>query len=112
MGEDLDAATLRSRAAQDLRRQGLALVDLSQALSVVRVEGSAAADLLAKGCGLDLHPRSFPAGRCARTRFASIPVLFDHVGAAAQSAFDLYVARSLSAYLHSWLADAAVELSN
>jgi sarcosine oxidase subunit gamma len=66
--------------------------------------------LLSKGCGLDLHPRSFPAGRCARTRFAQIPVVLDCPDE--DSRFDMYAGRSYRQYLHEWLLDAAVEFED
>ena len=89
--------------------QGLVLVDLTDGLAIIDVRGSAAREILCKGCGLDLHPRSFPAGRCARTRFAQIPVVVECLG---PSRFELYVARSYLHYLHSWLEDAAVEFGD
>jgi sarcosine oxidase subunit gamma len=54
----------------DLERQGLAIVDLTDGLTRLAVQGSAAREALSTACGIDFHPRSFPVGRCARTRFA------------------------------------------
>src|SRR5271165_3843815 len=86
--------------------QGIAAVNLSQGLAVLRLKGPATRAMLAKGCGLDLHPRHFPVGRCARTRFAQLPIVIDCIDAKPQ--FDLYVGRSYLPYLISWLDDAAV----
>ncbi|HVW70124.1 MAG TPA: sarcosine oxidase subunit gamma family protein [Steroidobacteraceae bacterium] len=105
VSENLDVAALREEIKEDLERQGLALVDLSQALAVIRVMGRGARELLSKGCGLDLHPKSFPPDHCARTRFAAIAAIVHRL--AGESVFELYVARSHAAYLQSWLADAA-----
>src|SRR5215213_6271863 len=93
----------------DESTQGLVLVDLTDGLAIIDVGGFAARAILSKGCGLDLHPRSFPAGRCARTRFAQIPVVVECLE---PSRFELYVARSYRHYLHSWLEDAAVEFGD
>jgi sarcosine oxidase subunit gamma len=71
------------------------------------VRGSAARELLSKGCGLDLHPESFPAGHCARARFAQIPVVIECLEEPPR--FEMTVARSYLQYLQSWLEDAAVE---
>jgi sarcosine oxidase subunit gamma len=87
--------------------QNVAVADLSDGLAVLRIEGSAAQEALTKGCGLDLHPRTFHEGLCARTRFAQIAVTLDRL---ASNQFDLYVGRSYLAYLHSWLIDSMVEL--
>jgi sarcosine oxidase subunit gamma len=98
---------LRQRIAPDLIKFGLVLVDLSVGLAALAVQGAIARELLSKGCGLDLHPRSFPAGHCARTRFAQVPAIIECLDGSPR--FDLYVARSYFQYLHSWLLDAAAE---
>lgn len=98
---------LREQFEPEAIEQGLALVDLSDGLAGLDVQGAAARDLLSKGCGLDLHPRYFAAGQCARTRFAQIPVVIDCLDEAPR--FALYVARSYRQYLHAWLSDAAAE---
>src|SRR5258708_6617465 len=36
----------------------IALIDMTDGLTGFRLQGSRARDLLSKGCGLDLHPRS------------------------------------------------------
>lgn len=84
--------------------QDIAVVDVSQGLAALRVEGPAVLDVLTQGCGLDLHPRVFPEGLCARTRFAQVTLTLDHRG---PDQFDLYVGRSYLAYLQAWLMDAA-----
>src|ERR1700723_883160 len=40
-------------------KEGVAVVDLSQGLSVLRITGAASREVLTKGCGLDLDPRHF-----------------------------------------------------
>jgi sarcosine oxidase subunit gamma len=101
--------SLRQRIAPDLVNFGLVLVDLSVGVAALAVQGPVARELLSKGCGLDLHPRSFPAGRCARTRFAQVRVIIECLDGSPR--FELYVARSYFQYLHSWLLDAAAEFA-
>jgi len=101
---------LREDIESELPKYGLALVELTDGFAGLDVRGSAARELLSKGCGLDLHPRSFPAGRCARTRFAQIPVVVECLDEPPR--FELFVARSYFHYLHSWLTDAAAEFSD
>lgn len=96
-------ATLPEGIELELARQGLALTDLSFALRVLEVRGASAREILSKGCGLDFHPKSFGRGQCARTRFAQIPVVIDCLG----DVFELYVGRSYSRYMESWLRDAS-----
>jgi hypothetical protein len=62
---------LHEHVAQHLGQESIAVVDLSCGLRALRLEGPTTRELLSKGCGLDLHPDSFPAGRCTRTRLAS-----------------------------------------
>lgn len=104
------ASVLRENIEPDLLQQGLTLVDLTDGLAGLEVQGSAAREVLSKGCGLDLHPRSFPTGRCARTRFAQIPVVVDCLDEPPR--FELYVARSYFSYLRLWLIDAAAEFGD
>jgi sarcosine oxidase subunit gamma len=84
--------------------RGAVLVDITDGVAAFEAQGPAVRDLLAQGCGLDFHPRSFPPGLCARTRFAQIAVLIDCLD---ELRFVLYVSRSYAHYLQSWLTDAA-----
>jgi sarcosine oxidase, subunit gamma len=101
------ASSLHEQMESELSAQSIAVVDLTDGMSTLEVQGPATRELLAKGCGLDLHPQTFPAGRCARTRFAQIPVIVECLDESAR--FGLYVARSYHNYLYAWLNDAAVE---
>ena len=98
------ASCVRDRVARDAAQHGLAIVDLSDGLASLDVRGPAAREVLSTGCGLDLHPRRFPAGRCARTRFAQVPVVIECFDDPPR--FELTVARSYCRYLQEWLTDA------
>ena len=80
---------------------------LGPALAVVEIAGSAARDLLAKGCPLDLRPRHFPVGSCARTLLDQLRVTL-HLRRP-DPAFDLYVDVSVARHAAAWLLDAAAE---
>ena len=82
--------------------------NMSSALMRIQIDGSCARALLSKGCGIDVHPQTFPPGRCARTRLAGMPVI---VRCTEDSTFQCIVAASYVDYLDSWLADAALEFS-
>lgn len=89
-----------------------ALVDLTDAQTIIRVSGPRAGDLIAKGCTLDLHPRVFAAGHVARSTLAHIQITLLQTagdGEAGGPAFDLYVGRSFAQHLWRWLEDAARE---
>lgn len=101
------AAGIDERLATELTAQGAVLIDSTDGIGALSVRGPWARDVLSKGCGLDFHPQAFPVGRCARTRFARLPVIVDHTDGA--SSFHLYVPRSYLAFLADWFADAVVE---
>ncbi|GAA4917273.1 sarcosine oxidase subunit gamma [Actinomycetospora succinea] len=81
-------------------------VDVSAQRTSVRVRGTAARDLLAFGCSLDLRPAAFPRGRCAQTllgQAAVVLVAYDVDDLA------LIVRSSFAGYVADWLVDAAAE---
>ncbi|MEJ0040279.1 MAG: sarcosine oxidase subunit gamma family protein [Gammaproteobacteria bacterium] len=104
MARDWRELEADGRLHSEASEQGFALADLSDALACFGVRGRAARDVLATGCGLDLHPQSLPPGRCARTRLAQIPVVIECVDV--EDELELLVARSYARYLADWLADA------
>lgn len=105
---DEPASGVRERVGSDVAQQGIAIVELTDGLASVELRGPGVREVLSKGCALDWHPRHFPAGRCARTRFAQVPVVIECLDDSPR--FELTVARSYFRYLHAWLTDAATEL--
>lgn len=83
------------------------VVDNSSGLTLLRINGENAAELLARDCPLDLHPRAFKPGQCAQTRLAkagmTIAALSDGSG------FDIIIRRSFADYIALWLQDGLVE---
>jgi sarcosine oxidase subunit gamma len=82
-------------------------IDVSDARTTIRLAGPRAADVLAKGCPLDLHPHVFAPGTCAQSSIAKASVLIHRLDE--PPAFDIYVAASFAEYLWVWLQDAARE---
>jgi sarcosine oxidase subunit gamma len=110
VSEVLPSPKLKEALDRQLKDDSIAVIDISNGLKVLRVEGSQTRDLLARACCLDLHPEHFAAGRSTRTRLAQLSVVvhcFD-----SKPRFDLYVGRSYFGYLKSWLTDAAVGLTD
>lgn len=93
------------RAALDGVHAGV--VELSGGQTLIEVRGAHALDTLAKGTTLDLHPRSFGAGQCARTLLAKTTAFIRVVEPG--RAFEVIVRRSFADYLWQWLYDAAGE---
>lgn len=83
------------------------VVDVSANRVVLEVAGPAARDLLARGCSLDLHPRSFGPARCAQTLLAKTAVILWQTDAT--PTFNVFVRASFAAHLTRWLADAAAD---
>jgi sarcosine oxidase subunit gamma len=77
-----------------LNAEGGALFDLTASRVAWTVSGPHAASVLASGCPLDLHPRTFPAGSCAQSVLWHLDALIakrDEV-----PTFTVMVARSLA----------------
>ncbi|MYF69718.1 MAG: sarcosine oxidase subunit gamma [Proteobacteria bacterium] len=79
--------------------------DVSGGHIALRVTGADVRAVLAKGCALDLHPRKFGPGQCARTGLGKANVLLAVDDDAASCT--ILVARSYAGYLCRWLAHAA-----
>ena len=81
-----------------------AVVDVSDRACVLRLSGAAARDVLAHGCPLDLHPRAFRPGACARSRYVQAPIVIDQVDE--RPTYDLQTPRSFAPHVWSLLVEA------
>ena len=103
--------TLASEAmARDLaeRLKGLAsMSDQSSGRTVIRVSGTRARDVLAKGLPVDLDPRVFPLGSAATSTISLMGVQLWQ--ADDTRSYDIAVFRSLSESFWRWLAASAAE---
>ena len=75
------------------------LVDVSANRAVIEIVGPGRFGLLTHGCGLDLDPRSWSAGRCAQTLLARVPVLLQERGDVTR----VFVRPSFANHLVDWL---------
>ena len=94
---------------EELARAGSwgSVVDVSGQRAGFELAGPFAGDVLAKGCSLDLHPRSFGPARCAQTQLARASVILWRPGA--QPVWRILVPSSFAPYLWDWLLDAVWE---
>lgn len=106
-----EAASLQGALREALAEVHSAVTEVSDAHVALRVAGPSARDVLAKGTPLDLHPRAFPPGSCARSLLVKASVVIHLVDNDRDRgpAFDVYVARSFAHYLWMWLEDAGRE---
>jgi sarcosine oxidase subunit gamma len=95
---------IESALHRALQGQHAALVRVGDGNTTLAVQGPAAADLLSRGCPLDLHPRVFPAGSLAQTHMAKASATVLCLEAATR--FELTVRRSFADYLFRWLCEA------
>lgn len=99
------AADLLSELSAALAGHHTAVNYIGGGHMALRIKGIDARTVLAKGCTLDLHPREFGPGQCARTSLAKAVVVL----AVADDAptYSVIAGRSFSDYLCRWLAHAA-----
>jgi sarcosine oxidase subunit gamma len=101
----LDAET-RWRSA--LTPHGGTAVDVSAARVGLRLSGPHARAVLAKGCSIDVHPRSFGPGAGAQTTLGLAGVVLLSLGSTGDE-FAVLVRTSFATYLTDWLTDASLE---
>lgn len=78
------------------------VVDLSDARTIIRLEGESARSVLAKGTSADLWSPDFVRGTVRRLRFAEIAAMV-HVAGIDPDVLDLYVFRSQADYAWEYL---------
>lgn len=94
-----------TRLAEQLVGRFALIVDVSSGYTVIELRGPRAADVLAKGCALDLHPKVFGSGQCAQTRFFDAAVLLRRT----DDGISMTARRSYAPYVAELLVDAARE---
>ena len=102
----------KDQALLDKLRDGLAgvpsaVTDVGDGRFTITLAGPRARDLLAKGCGLDLHASVFGPDRCAQSLLARVPALIHQTDDA--PSYEITVNRNIAVYLWEWLVDAAGE---
>jgi sarcosine oxidase subunit gamma len=83
-------------------------IDVSAHRTLLEIRGAGARNLLARGCPLDLDPRSFAADHCAQTLLARVDVILFRLDG--PDAFGVLVRASFARYLVAWLQDAVEAL--
>ncbi|MEC5406481.1 sarcosine oxidase subunit gamma family protein [Paraburkholderia sp. MPAMCS5] len=77
-------------------------VDVSSGYTTLSLSGRHAAEALARGCPLDLHPSVFGPGQCAQSYFFKAAILLLATG---PEQWELVVRRSFAEYVVSMLVD-------
>ncbi len=102
-----EAADLEEAVRTGCGKRSFAVTNISDACATLVIEGSLAAALIARGCGLDLSLGVFGATSCSRTRLAQLPVVLRRVNS---ERFECLVDRSAAQYLYDWIEDAVAGL--
>ncbi len=105
---------LEARVRETVQPLGGAVVDVSAQRIGLRLTGSRAREVLAKGCSIDLHSRVFRRGRAAQTTVGRAGVILLGLSDPADPEHGNYlllVRSSFALYLAEWLLDAAQEFS-
>jgi len=92
---------LRLRLGGRKGRGLMRLTDVSAAFISLRVEGTAAREVLAADIGAPWMPQRGKSGQYVRTRLGQVEVVLHCLG---EEIFELHVDRSLADYLEGWLA--------
>lgn len=108
VGPEGSAGRIQATLAEALGEDHGSVVDVSGNRTIVEVTGPRSRELLAKGCALDLHRRSFTSDQCAQTLLARAGVVV-LCRDADEPSFWILVRASFARYLADWLADAAAE---
>jgi len=107
-GTALAGPELEARLREAVGPHGGSAVDVSGQRTTLRLSGSHSRDVLAKGCALDLHPRTFGEGIAAETRLGQAGVILLAVDGSGAD-YRILVRSSFARYLADWLLDAAEE---
>jgi sarcosine oxidase subunit gamma len=75
------------------------IVDVSANRAVIELTGDRRSAMLAQGCSIDLHPRSWRAGMCAQTLLAHVPVILQE----RTDATRVFVRPSYAEWLVAWM---------
>ena len=96
--------TIEARCRAALGTALGSVVDVSANRTALELSGPAARSVLETSCSLDLHPRTFAAGRCAQTSLARIPVILHQL--TEEPRYRILVRPSFAIHLATWLKDA------
>jgi sarcosine oxidase subunit gamma len=101
----------RARMIDELKRalagRHVSITDVSANRTILELSGSKACEVLAKGCGLDLHPRAFRTGQCAQTVVARSQAVIWQIDET--PTYRVLVRPSFAGYLTDFFIDAMKE---
>jgi sarcosine oxidase subunit gamma len=106
LGEGIDSRAFELQLRSSFAG-GAYVIDQSDSRTIVRIGGTWARDMLAKGVHIDLHPRAFQVGDVAMTAVAYVSVHFWQVDAA--PTYEFMIFRNFAVAFWEWILNAAAE---
>jgi len=106
--ERRDGEGLESTLRDAISEHGGAAIDVSAQRTTLRLRGTRARDVIAKGCSLDSHPAVFGPGAAAQTVLGQAGVVLIPLSDNGTD-YRIIVRSSFARYLADWLIDAAEE---
>lgn len=103
---DTQTSEIVSKLSAGLKNIHSLVVDMSDARTIIRLEGKGAREVLMKGTPVDLTVNEYQPGSVRRLRFAENAAMV-HIRSLAPEVIDLYVFRSYAAYSWAWLEETA-----
>ncbi len=94
-----DGAEWASSLEAVVRPHGGTVVDVTAHRTVLEIRGPRAAEILAAGTSIDLHPRVFAASHVAQAPLARVDVILCRLG---KDAWRVFVRTSFARYLMEW----------
>ena len=106
VSDEQQPAPLTTALVEALEGEPGSATDLSANRTTFELSGSAAREVLEKGCPLDLHPRTFAVGTAYMTLIGSAPVILWKVS---EELYRISPRSSFADFLGRWLLDAMLE---
>jgi sarcosine oxidase, subunit gamma len=106
VSDEQQPAPLTTALVEALEAEPGSATDLSANRTTFELSGSAAREVLEKGCPLDLHPRTFAVGTAYLTLIGSAPVILWKVS---EELYRILPRSSFADFLGRWLLDAMLE---
>ena len=97
-----DALVLARKLNEALAGIPSLVVDMSDARTIIRLQGEGVREVIMKGAPVDLTPPEFTPGTVRRLRFGELAAMV-HMAGEAPEIIDLYVFRSYAALAWQWL---------
>ena len=99
-----DEVFIASELSHDGADDWAVAIIVSDHYSIITIQGSETAEVLAQACGIDTHPQKFSIGQCCRCAFARTTAIVSPLDS--RGAYELILESSFVRYAEHWLSRA------